>query len=85
MNTETAAPAEADAILNTLGLFCPVPIWRTAQKIIEDMQPGQVLPVLSDDEAIKSDMVAWCRNTRHELLTIVEQDRQYLSYVEKMG
>lgn len=64
-----AAPEglEADRRLDTLGLFCPVPIVRTAETI-RRMGAGEVLEVLSDDRVILLDMPAWCRSTGHRFL-----------------
>ena len=58
---------EADCRLDTLGLFCPVPIVRTAETI-RRMGAGEVLEVLSDDRVILLDMPAWCRSTGHRFL-----------------
>jgi len=53
---------EADATLDCVGLYCPMPIAQTAKKLNE-MGEGQVLEVLADDEGIKEDMPAWCNIT----------------------
>ena len=37
-----------DRTLDTVGLFCPVPIIKTA-KLVKEMRSGEVLLVLSDD------------------------------------
>lgn len=63
---------KADVTLDTLGLFCPIPIINTSKKIRE-LTVGEVLEVLSSDEGIKKDMPAWCETTGHELVAI-EQD-----------
>ncbi|HET9885110.1 MAG TPA: sulfurtransferase TusA family protein [Candidatus Binatia bacterium] len=45
----------ADVTLDTLGYFCPMPIVMTSRKI-KDLQLGQVLEIMSDDQGIKEDM-----------------------------
>jgi len=55
------------ATLDVLGLYCPVPIVRTAETM-RRMHPGQVLEVLSDDRVILIDMPAWCASHGHEYL-----------------
>lgn len=75
-------PITPDVRLDTLGLFCPVPIWETA-KAIDRMQSGQVIEVISDDEAVKGDMRAWCKQTRNELLDINVLNGTYTCYVRK--
>ena len=49
---------KADETLDCVGLYCPMPIVKTASKVRE-MEPGQVLEVVADDKGIKSDMPAW--------------------------
>ncbi|GAH96810.1 unnamed protein product [marine sediment metagenome] len=73
---------KADAILDTLGLYCPMPIVKTAKKI-KDLKIGQVLEVISDDEGIKEDMPAWCKRTGNEFLRIEEGEGEYRVYVRK--
>lgn len=74
---------KADAILDTLGLYCPMPIVKTAQKI-KDLKVGQVLEVISDDEGIKEDMPAWCKRTGNGFLRTEEREGEYRVYVKKL-
>lgn len=74
---------KADAILDALGLYCPMPIVKTAQKI-KDLKVGQVLEVISDDEGIKEDMPAWCKRTENEFLRTEERKGEYRVYVKKL-
>jgi len=74
---------KADVILDTLGLYCPMPIVKTAKKI-KDLKIGQVLKVISDDEGIKEDMPAWCKRTGNEFLRIEEGEGEYRVYVRKL-
>ena len=77
------AAIRPDRTLDTVGLFCPVPIIRTA-KLIKEMAPGEVVLVLSDDWGIQVDMPAWCKMSRNELLGIVEEGNVLKAYVRKM-
>jgi len=56
-----------DLTLDTIGLYCPIPIMRTAERI-RTMTAGQVIEVLSDDQVILIDMPAWCLSTGHTYL-----------------
>jgi TusA-related sulfurtransferase len=58
--------------LDTLGLFCPIPVILTAKKI-KEMEAGAVLTVLSDDPGIKKDMPIWCEQTGNPLLNMTEE------------
>ncbi len=73
---------KADATLDCIGLYCPMPIYHTANKI-KELEPGQVLEVLADDEGIKEDMPAWCQATGNELLGIEEEAEGYKVYIKK--
>jgi tRNA 2-thiouridine synthesizing protein A len=73
---------EADATLDCVGQYCPMPIAHTAKKLNE-MEEGQVLEVLADDEGIKEDMPAWCNITGNEFLDIEEEGGEYKVYVRK--
>jgi tRNA 2-thiouridine synthesizing protein A len=77
---------QADVKLDTLGYFCPMPIIMTSKKI-KELQLGQVLEVVSDDEGIKKDMPAWCQTTGHEMVGLEEDADQakriYKAFVRK--
>ncbi len=72
----------ADDKLDTLGLFCPLPIILTSKKI-KEMQLGQILEVLSDDIGIKKDMPAWCKKTGNDLIDLLEEGAIFKCYVQK--
>jgi len=73
---------KADATLDCIGLYCPIPIAHTANKL-KELEKGQVLEILADDLGIKEDMPAWCKITGNELLSIEEEGEQYRLYVRK--
>ncbi len=75
---------EADAVLDCLGLYCPMPIVKTAQKI-KELERGQVLEVLSDDRGIKSDMPAWCTKTGNECLGVEESEGEFRAYIRRLS
>jgi tRNA 2-thiouridine synthesizing protein A len=66
---------KADATLDCMGFYCPMPIMKTKEKL-DGLAPGQVLEVLADDQGVKADMPAWCRRTGNELLGVEENDGQ---------
>lgn len=73
---------KADQTLDCIGLYCPMPITKTAAKI-KQMKTGEVLEVLSDDKGIRQDMPAWCQATGHECLGIEEKDNEFKAYIKK--
>ncbi|MDC4204478.1 MAG: sulfurtransferase TusA family protein [Candidatus Manganitrophus sp.] len=72
----------ADQTLDTLGLFCPIPVILTSKKI-KQMEIDQVLEVLSDDEGIKKDMPAWCKSSGNEFLDLIQEGKVFKVYVKK--
>ncbi len=72
---------KADQSLDCVGLYCPMPIVKTAEKI-KQLKMGEVLEVVADDKGIILDMPAWCEATGHEFLG-VEEDNEIKVYVKK--
>lgn len=54
------------------GMPCPAPLLG-AKKIIDDLQPGQVLMLLSDCPGTNDDLFAWCKFTGNEMLAAEKQ------------
>jgi len=73
---------KADHTLDCIGLYCPMPIVKTARKI-KELAPGEVLKVISDDTGIKSDMPAWAKKTGNEYLGLEEDEGEIKVYVKK--
>ncbi|MFC2040995.1 sulfurtransferase TusA family protein [Chloroflexota bacterium] len=75
---------KADQRLDCVGLYCPMPIVKTAQKI-KQLKQGEVLEVVADDTGIKQDMPAWCQATGNEFLGMEEEGGEIKVYVKKTG
>ena len=73
---------KADLSVDCLGLFCPMPIIKTAETI-KKIEIGQVLEVIADDEGIVEDMPNWCKMTGYDYLGIEEDDEEFKAYVKK--
>lgn len=73
---------KTDSMLDCLGLYCPMPIFKTSKRI-KELKKGEVLEVLADDEGIKEDMPAWCRATGNDFLGLEEDDGEYRVYIRK--
>lgn len=71
-----------DFTLDTLGLLCPAPIMKTAEKLLE-LKPGQTLEIISDDPGVEVDMPAWCRSTGNTLLGMERRGVQLHVFVRK--
>ncbi|MEU0528795.1 cysteine desulfurase/sulfurtransferase TusA family protein [Streptomyces niveus] len=61
----TAPDAAASLVVDALGKLCPIPVIELA-KVIGDVPVGGTVTVLSDDEAARLDIPAWCEMRGHE-------------------
>jgi tRNA 2-thiouridine synthesizing protein A len=75
-NRESVKP---DRVLDVIGFFCPEPMFRTRMEI-DEMKKGEVLEVLSDDQAAESDIKSWARKTGNEILSI-EKDKDDIRFM----
>jgi TusA-related sulfurtransferase len=74
--------SERAALIDTVGLYCPIPIIRTAERMVS-LDEGAILEVLSDDRVILIDMPAWCRSTGNDYLGHQESGREIHLFVRK--
>ena len=58
---------DADAELDCVGYFCPMPIAMTKEEI-DKIEIGQILKVEADDPAAEEDIKRWAKRTGHEIL-----------------
>ncbi|HEU4402979.1 MAG TPA: sulfurtransferase TusA family protein [Candidatus Polarisedimenticolia bacterium] len=80
-NTDSIRP---DAVLDAVGLYCPVPIIRTSERL-KRLEAGAILEILSDDRVILIDMPAWCRSTGNEYLGSRQEGSEYHLFVRKIS
>ena len=73
---------KADHTLDCVGLYCPMPIVKTALKF-KELKAGEVLEVVADDKGIKKDMPAWAQRTGNEFLGTEESGGEIKVYVRK--
>ncbi|MBB5118604.1 cysteine desulfurase [Streptomyces eurocidicus] len=57
--TGSGSGAAAELVVDALGKRCPIPVIELA-KVIGDVPVGGLVTVLSDDEAARLDVPAWC-------------------------
>lgn len=58
---------EADVTLNFIGLHCPGPIIG-AKKMIDELEQGQILLLISDCPGTQDDLYVWAANTGNRVL-----------------
>ena len=73
---------KADADLDCVGLYCPMPIAMTKDQI-DKLQPGQILKVEADDPAAEEDITRWAKRTGHKILSFVKEGTLLTFFIEK--
>ncbi|EIJ43592.1 putative redox protein, regulator of disulfide bond formation [Beggiatoa alba B18LD] len=68
--------------LDASGLNCPLPILK-AKKVLNTMQLGEVLHVLTTDPGSVKDFDAFARQTGNKLLSSTEENGKYSFLIEK--
>ncbi len=73
---------KADRVLDCIGLFCPVPVFRTREEIGK-MAVGEILAVLADDPAAEEDIRSWAKRTGHEIVELRKESDHIRILVRK--
>jgi tRNA 2-thiouridine synthesizing protein A len=73
---------QEDQYLDCKGLSCPLPILKT-KKIMDTMNTGELLKMVSTDPGAINDMQAFTRRTGHELLESISEGGDYIFFVRK--
>ena len=75
---------DANVTLDAVGLYCPVPVMLTTEKI-KELEKGEVLEVMTDDPDSLEDIPCWCKRTGHKFMKVVRENEVYKFYMQKMG
>ncbi|MFC1682695.1 sulfurtransferase TusA family protein [Candidatus Zixiibacteriota bacterium] len=73
---------KADAELDCVGLYCPMPIATTKEEI-DKIQVGQVLKVEADDPAAEEDITRWAKRTGHQILSFEKEGSLLTFFIKK--
>jgi TusA-related sulfurtransferase len=68
--------------LDASGLACPMPVVRTRQAINE-LQPGEVLEVISTDRGSLQDIPAWAASTGNVLVEQQDAGDRFTFLIQK--
>lgn len=72
--------SETTVTLDVCGLPCPAPLLG-AKKIVDDLQPGQTLTLVSDCPGTADDLFAWARYTGNQVLESRKLESGKTAYV----
>ena len=82
MTAEELSQVNVDKSVDARGTSCPGPL-LAAKKAIGEIQPGQIMEVLSADEGTKRDIPKWCTKKGYEYLGTVEEAGYFKIYLKK--
>ncbi|MEV5662232.1 cysteine desulfurase/sulfurtransferase TusA family protein [Streptomyces flaveolus] len=82
--TEAVRETAADLVVDAIGRRCPIPVIELA-KVIADVPVGGTVRVLSDDEAARLDIPAWCEMRGQEYLGEEPADKGRAYLVRRAG
>lgn len=80
----TAVVREDELVVDALGKRCPIPVIELA-KVIGDVPVGGTVRVLSDDEAARLDIPAWCEMRGQEYLGEEPADHGFAYVVRRLS
>jgi tRNA 2-thiouridine synthesizing protein A len=67
--------------VNARNLLCPMPVIRL-QNAVKDCKQGDLVEIVCTDPGAMSDIPAWCRINKHELVNSKEHDGEYIFTVK---
>jgi tRNA 2-thiouridine synthesizing protein A len=73
----------ADQLLDCTGMLCPMPVVKTS-KAIKTIEVGQVLEMVATDPGSPPDMVAWAKQTGHELIEQTADGGEFRFWLRRM-
>lgn len=74
---------KADRVLDCIGLYCPIPVFRTKEEI-DKLSVGQILEVVADDPAAEEDIKYWAKNAGQEILEVQVERGKIRFLIRKM-
>ena len=81
--TDSSSPERAHQILDCIGLYCPMPVQKTRDKM-DEIAVGDILEVLADDPAAEPDLKAWAKRTGQKILEIEKTSEGLKFLIEKI-
>ncbi len=82
MTVEELKGLKSDKVVDARGTACPGPL-LAAKKAIGDIQPGQIMEILSADEGTKSDIPKWSKKQNYEYLGSIDEDGMFRLFLKK--
>jgi TusA-related sulfurtransferase len=74
---------KVDRSLDCLGLYCPEPVFRT-RLALDEMEPDEVLKIISDDPAAEEDIQRLVKRLGHKLLQFDKKGDELIFFIKKV-
>ena len=84
MSTQKKNSDRPLVMLDLCGLNCPAPLLG-AKHVVDDLQPGQVMQLISDCPGTPDDLFAWSRHTGNEVIATDKLGGRRVAYTIKRG
>jgi TusA-related sulfurtransferase len=84
MSLKFVENVKADVTADIVYMMCPMHLLKL-QELIERIEPGQVLEILTDYDGALEDIPAWCQRHGHEFIGVEETEDFYKFYIRKAG
>lgn len=82
MNQDELKNLNVSKSVDARGTACPGPL-LAAKKALGDIKTGEIMEVISSDEATKRDVPKWASKKGHEYLGTVEEAGYFKIYMKK--
>jgi tRNA 2-thiouridine synthesizing protein A len=73
----------ANAVLDTKGLNCPIPILRT-KKALQEVAIGELLEIHATDPGAVKDFASYCRATGNELAASTQEGNVFKFTIKRL-
>lgn len=78
----TPAEPQPALTIDALGRKCPIPIIMLAERISQ-IEVGEIVAVLADDVAAKTDIPAWCRMKSQDFICDLPLERGWAFHIRR--
>jgi TusA-related sulfurtransferase len=82
MSLKFVSGIKADVTTDVVYMMCPMHMLKL-EEMIAEIEPGQVLEILTDYDGALEDIPGWCEKHGHEFLGIEEEDDYYKFFIRK--
>jgi tRNA 2-thiouridine synthesizing protein A len=69
-------------LVDCVGLYCPIPIFNTTTEM-EKIEPGDVLEMVTGDQAAVQDIPRWAKRAGHRLVKLSQVGEEYHFLIQK--